>query len=188
MLHFCSPTPVASSPQRGDLLTWALAPQSHQKMDQWHIQALPPHPRPPHSPWPSRAPKRTSRAEPKPSSRHTTLAEMRFHPWSQTVPHWRFMSTSTRPSPTWAPERRRTLVSCWERITFREGWGGGRGWATAEGAQAGPHPAGQSQWLEFQSHLWLLIAITLNKPFSSISLSSMTKNRDSNNSNNQFQL
>lgn len=42
-------------------------------------------------------------ALPKPSSRHTTLADSRFQRSSQIVPHSLLLSTSTRPSPTFAP-------------------------------------------------------------------------------------
>lgn len=55
------------------------------------------------SPWPMRAPVRASLALPKPSSRHTTLADSRFQRSSQMVPHSLLLSTSTRPSPTLAP-------------------------------------------------------------------------------------
>lgn len=64
------------------------------------------HPLP--SPCPIRAPLRASRAVPKPSSRHTTLAACRSHFRSQTVPHVPAFRTSTRPSPAWAPPFRRT--------------------------------------------------------------------------------
>lgn len=55
------------------------------------------------SPWPMRAPVRASLALPKPSSRHTTLADSRLQRSSQIVPHSLLLSTSTRPSPTFAP-------------------------------------------------------------------------------------
>lgn len=60
------------------------------------------------SPWPMYAPERASLAEPKPSSLHTTLAEIRSHRWSTTVPHFPSRRTSTLPSPRRDPDFRRT--------------------------------------------------------------------------------
>lgn len=65
-------------------------------------------------PCPSRPPDSASLAVPKPSSRHTTVADSRSHLSSQMVPHSPSFSTSTRPSPTMAPPRRRTS-GCWRR-------------------------------------------------------------------------
>lgn len=56
------------------------------------------------------APRGASLAEPKPSSLHTTLAAVRSHRWSHTVPHLPSRSTSTRPSPSRAPAFRRTAA------------------------------------------------------------------------------
>lgn len=53
-----------------------------------------------------------SLALPKPSSLQTTLADTRSHLSSHTVPHSPFRSTSTRPSPIWAPPLSRTR-GCW---------------------------------------------------------------------------
>lgn len=65
------------------------------------------------SPCPSLAPVIASLALPKPSSRHTTLANTRFQLSSQTVPHSPFFSTSTRPSPVLAPPFSLTK-GCWK--------------------------------------------------------------------------
>lgn len=73
-----------------------------------------------YTPCPSRPPESASLALPKPSSRHTTVADMRFQLSSQIVPHSPFFSTSTRPSPTTAPPLRRTRGCC-ER--HRREWG-----------------------------------------------------------------
>lgn len=70
-------------------------------------------------PWPNRPPDRASLAVPKPSSRHTTVADSRFHLSSQMVPHSPFFNTSTRPSPTMAPPRRRTN-GCWREKMRRQ--------------------------------------------------------------------
>lgn len=67
-------------------------------------------------PCPRRPPDRASFAVPKPSSRHTTVADSRLHLSSHMVPHSPFFNTSTRPSPTMAPPRRRTN-GCWRRQT-----------------------------------------------------------------------
>ena len=67
-------------------------------------------------PCPRRPPDRASMAVPKPSSRHTTVADSRFQLSSHMVPHSPFFNTSTRPSPTMAPPRRRTS-GCWKEIT-----------------------------------------------------------------------
>lgn len=56
------------------------------------------------------APRRASLAEPKPSSLHTTLAAVRSHRRSHTVPHLPSRSTSTRPSPNRGPAFRRTAA------------------------------------------------------------------------------
>ena len=65
-------------------------------------------------PCPSLAPVIASLALPKPSSRHTTLADTRFQLSSHTVPHSPFFSTSTRPSPVLAPPFSLTR-GCWKR-------------------------------------------------------------------------
>lgn len=76
------------------------------------------------SPWPSLAPVMASLALPKPSSRHTTLADTRFQLSSHTVPHSPFFSTSTRPSPVLAPPFSLTRGCCkrrtqeWEIFLF----------------------------------------------------------------------
>lgn len=67
-------------------------------------------------PCPSLAPVMASLALPKPSSRHTTLADTRFQLSSQTVPHSPFFSTSTRPSPVLAPPFSLTS-GCWKTQT-----------------------------------------------------------------------
>jgi len=72
------------------------------------------------------APERASLAEPKPSSLHTTLAEIRSHRWSTTVPHFPSCRTSTLPSPRRGPDFRRT--DSYERrkqinkVTFRKSY------------------------------------------------------------------
>lgn len=70
-------------------------------------------------PCPIRAPVRASFAVPKPSSRHTTLAAFMSQLSSHTVPQMPFFSTSTRPSPTFAPPRRRTR-GCQREIKQRK--------------------------------------------------------------------
>lgn len=70
------------------------------------------------SPCPSLAPVMASLALPKPSSRHTTLADTRFQLSSQTVPHSPFFSTSTRPSPVLAPPFSLTR-GCWKTQKWR---------------------------------------------------------------------
>lgn len=71
-------------------------------------------------PWPKCAPLRASLAVPKPSSLHTTLAAVRSHRWSQTVPHFPSFSTSTRPSPSLGPAFRRTVCL---KIQIHALWG-----------------------------------------------------------------
>lgn len=75
------------------------------------------------SPCPMRAPVRASLALPKPSSRHTTLADCRFQRSSQIVPHSLLLSTSTRPSPTLAPPFSR-IRGCGSRDRCGTVWNG----------------------------------------------------------------
>lgn len=63
-------------------------------------------------PCPRRPPDSASLAVPKPNSRQTTVADRRLQLSSHMVPHSPFFRTSTRPSPTMAPPRRRTN-GCW---------------------------------------------------------------------------
>lgn len=78
------------------------------------------------------------------------------------------MSTSTRPSPTWAPERRRTLGSCWAKTSVREGPGGDTGAEPLWESWPGPFELGRDTDR-------LPLTVTSSKLFFPTSLSPVTK-------------